>query len=88
MWLSVGGWLALVPAIGFAVIWGFGLRNSGDEVFGERIWWDVLRPIHALIWGSFAAAAIGGRQWAWQILLADVVFGLGAWTWYRLGLGR
>lgn len=86
-WLSVGGWLALVPAIGFAVLWGFGLRRTGGEVFGERIWWDAWRPLHALLWGSFAIAAIGGRAWAWQILLADTLIGLGIWIWHRLVLG-
>lgn len=86
-WLAAAGWVALLPAIGFVVIWGLGLRRTGGEVLGERIWWNDLRPVHALFWGAFAVAAIGGRTWAWQILLADVMFGLGAWVHHRLVLG-
>jgi hypothetical protein len=78
--LSYLGALALLLAIGFITIYVFGLRKTGLEVGGEAIWWNDLRPVHALLYGAFAAAAIAKKQWAWMILLADVVLGLGAWT--------
>lgn len=74
------GYIALLPALGFAIIYAFGLRKTGLEVGGERIWWNDLRPVHALLYGAFAVAAITGQRWAWAILLADVILGLGAWT--------
>lgn len=76
--LTILGWLALLPAIGFTLIYAFGLRNTGAEVFGERIWWNALRPVHAALYGAFAAAALSGWRQAWVFLAADVMFGLGA----------
>ena len=74
------GALALLPAIGFAAIYTLGLRKTGLEVGGERIWWNHLRPIHAALYGAFAAAAIAKKEWAWIFLFADVTLGLGAWA--------
>jgi len=73
------GYAALLPAIGFAAIYAFGLRKTGLEVGGERIWWNHLRPIHAALYGAFAAAAITKNEWAWMFLFADVVLGLSSW---------
>jgi hypothetical protein len=74
------GYAALLPAIGFALIYAFGLRKTGLEVGGEQIWWNHLRPVHAAFYGAFAAAAIANKPWAWLFLLADVTLGLGAWA--------
>lgn len=74
------GLLALLPAVGFAAIYAYGLRKTGIEVGGELIWWNHLRPIHAALYGGFAVAAIAKREWAWMFLMVDVVLGLGAWT--------
>jgi hypothetical protein len=73
------GFAALLPTIGFILIYTFGLRKTGAEVGGEQIWWNSLRPVHAAFYGAFAAAAIGKKPWAWIFLLADVLLGLGAW---------
>ena len=78
-WLYRMGILALVPAIGFAIIYAKGLRTTGAEVFGDRIWWNDLRPLHAALYGLFAYLAITGAQaMAWKVLLVDVSIGLGA----------
>ena len=74
------GALALIPAIGFVLIYTYDLRKTGAEVFGERIWWNDLRPVHAAIYGAFAVAAVGGRRWAWMFLAADVLLGLTAFV--------
>jgi hypothetical protein len=74
--LRILGYLALLPAIGFTYIYLTGSRQTGAEVFGERIWWNDLRPIHAFLYGLFAYYAIGGHAYAWTILLVDVLFGL------------
>ena len=49
-YLKYLGYLALLPAIGFVYIFLTGSRQTGAEVFGEKIWWNDLRPIHALLY--------------------------------------
>jgi len=46
------------------------------EVFGEKIWWNDLRPLHSFIYFLFAYNAIIGNTNAWMYLLADVIIGL------------
>ena len=70
------GYLALLPAIGFIYIYLTGTRQSGPETFGDKIWWNNLRPIHAILYLLFAYNAIIGNKQAWIYLLADVLFGL------------
>ena len=70
------GYLALIPAIGFTYIYIFGARKTGAEVFGEKIWWNNLRPLHALMYFLFAGMAIMRNKLAWIVLLVDVLVGL------------
>jgi hypothetical protein len=74
-WLGV---LALLPAIGFALIYIGGLRSSGAEVFGAPIWWNSLRPIHSILYFAFAYNAINGNKNSWKYLLVDVLLGFSA----------
>ena len=75
-YLKYAGYLALLPAIGFLYIFLTGSRQTGPETMGTPIWWNNSRPIHAILYGLFAYAAIRGDSGAWIYLLADVVFGL------------
>ena len=70
------GYLALLPTLGFVYIFTTDSRKTGAEVFGGKIWWNNLRPIHALLYGLFAYSAITGNSGAWIYLLIDVIFGL------------
>ena len=70
------GYLALLPAIGFFYIYFTDSRQTGVEVFGSKIWWNDLRPLHSLIYFLFAYNAITGNKNAWLYLLFDVIFGL------------
>jgi hypothetical protein len=70
------GYLALIPAIGFFYIYLSGTRQTGAEVFGEKIWWNHLRPIHGLLYLLFGYNAIIGNKHAWIYLLLDVIIGL------------
>jgi len=70
------GYLALLPAIGFIYIYLTGSRETGAEVFGEKIWWNNLRPIHAVLYLIFAYSAITKNKNAWTWLLLDVLLGL------------
>lgn len=70
------GYLALLPAIGFFYIFFTGTRQTGVEVFGDKIWWNNLRPIHGTLYLLFAYNAIIGNLNAYLYLLVDVLFGL------------
>ena len=76
MYLKYIGYLAILPAIGFIYIYFTGSRQTGAEVFGSKIWWNDLRPIHGLLYLLFAYNAIIGNTYAWIYLFIDVVFGL------------
>lgn len=75
-YLKYMGYLALLPAIGFMYIFLTGARKTGGEVFGEKIWWNNLRPIHSFLYFLFAYNAIIGNHNAWIYLLIDVLLGL------------
>ncbi len=70
------GYLALVPAVGFMYIYLTKSRTTGPEVFGEKIWWNDLRPVHSLLYFLFAYNAIQINDNSWMYLLADVLIGL------------
>lgn len=69
------GYLALLPTFGFLYIFFTGSRQTGAEVFGEKIWWNHLRPLHAFLYGLFAYNAIIKNSKAWVYLLIDVIIG-------------
>jgi len=75
-YLQYLGFLALLPAIGFIYIFITGSRKTGPEVLGDKIWWNNLRPLHALLYGLFAYNAIKGNPNSWMFLLLDVIIGL------------
>ena len=81
--LPLLGYLALLPMIGFIYIYLTGSRQTGAEVFGAKIWWNNLRPIHALLYGLFAYYAIQKANFAWKFLLADVLIGFFAFIIYH-----
>lgn len=74
--LPLLGYLALLPALGFIYIFFTGTRNTGAEVFGDKIWWNNLRPIHAVLYFLFAYNAINKVENSWIYLFADVILGL------------
>jgi hypothetical protein len=75
-YLKYLGYLALLPAIGFIYIYITGSRKTGPETFGDKIWWNNLRPIHFILYLLFAYNAIIGNKQSWIYLLADVSIGL------------
>ena len=82
-YLPILGYMALIPALGFTYIYITGSRQTGAEVFGEKIWWNNMRPIHSLIYFIFAYNAIQGNKQSWVYLMADVTIGLVAWLVYH-----
>jgi hypothetical protein len=75
-WLPYLGYLALLPAIGFAYIFLADSRKTGTEVFGDKIWWNNLRPLHSFLYFMFALNAINKNVNSWIYLLIDVCLGL------------
>jgi hypothetical protein len=75
-YLKYMGYLSILPAAGFFYLFLTGSRKTGPEVFGDKIWWNDLRPIHGLMYFLFAHNAINGDAFAWIYLLVDVVIGL------------
>lgn len=82
------GYLAIFPAIGLMYIYLSGSRQTGVEVFGEKIWWNNLRPIHSLLYALFAYNAILQRNYAWKFLFADVWIGLIAFAYFHCSRGN
>ena len=78
---------AFAVAAGFLLIFALGLRRTGPEVCGGRIWWDGLRPVHAALYVAFANLVVwGAAERAWVALAADAALGLAAFAAHRLGL--
>lgn len=74
-WLRIMGIVAIFPAIGFLYFFLSGTRKKG--AFDQKIWWNLFRPIHALLYGLFAYFAIQGNRRAWVFLFVDAMVGLG-----------
>ena len=77
------GFLALIPVLGWSYILLIKGRDTGPEVFGGKIWWNSLRPIHLILYLSFAISAFQKKSWAWIFLLADVILGLSSFLIYH-----
>jgi hypothetical protein len=72
------GYLALLPALGWLYIYFISPRDTGPEVSGGKIWWNQLRPIHAMLYILFAIYAIQKKPYSYLPLLVDALFGLSA----------
>ena len=82
-YLPYMGYLALLPAMGFIYLFLTGSRKTGAEVFGDKIWWNDLRPVHGLLYFLFAYNAINKNNGAWVYLLVDVIIGLTSFLWFH-----
>lgn len=77
------GLIALLPALGFLTIYLGGYRKTGGETFGQKIWWNNLRPFHSLLYFTFAYLAINQHKLAYMPLLIDVTIGTLAFLYYH-----
>jgi hypothetical protein len=83
VYLPYLGILALIPVIGWFYIIFIGKRDTGAEVFGDKIWWGGIRPIHLILYSIFSYLAIQKNTNAWIALLVDTLFGLSAFLTYH-----
>jgi hypothetical protein len=76
IFLRYMGYVALFISFGFMYIYLTDSRKTGAEVFGDKIWWNNLRPVHSILYLLFAYNAIQGNKNSWIYLLIDVVIGI------------
>ena len=87
-YLPYVGALATIPVVGWLYIIFVGKRDTGAEVFGEKIWWKDLRIIHTLLYAYFAYLAFNKDRRSWLVLLADVLFGFSAFIIHHFVIGE
>jgi hypothetical protein len=87
-YLPIMGSIAVLPAIGFFYIYFTNSRQTGNEVFGDKIWWNSLRPIHGTLYAIFAYMALQKNPDAWKILLLDVIIGLSGFLYFHYTEGN
>jgi hypothetical protein len=87
-YLPIMGSIAFIPAIGLLYLYITNGRQTGAEVFGDKIWWNTLRPIHATLYIFFGILALQKNPLAWIILLIDVIIGLGAFLYFHYSEGN
>lgn len=75
-YLPIMGIPTIAMSIGFFYIYFTGSRDTGAEVFGKKIWWSDLRPIHGTLYMAFSLFAFAGNSMAWIFLALDVFLGL------------
>ena len=81
------GYLSIIPAIGFAYIFIFGKRKTGAETFGQKIWWNNLRPVHSFMFALFAYLAINKNKNSHIVLFTDTFIGLVSFLYYHYSVG-
>jgi hypothetical protein len=83
-YLPYMGVFAMLLVLGWFRIIFFVPRDTGPEVFGGKIWWKDIRPIHMMLWLLFAIFAFKRSNNAWKFLAIDVMFGLLAFIVYHV----
>jgi hypothetical protein len=71
--------LTMIPVLGWIYIMWTGSRKTGLETDGEPIWWNHMRPLHAVNYAAFSLFALAGNEKAFLFLVYDVIIGLFAW---------
>lgn len=74
--LNIMGGIAFIISFSFIYLYITDGRKTGPEVFGDKIWWNDLRPIHGLLYFLFAYFVFIKNENAWVFLAIDVVIGL------------
>jgi hypothetical protein len=80
------GIFTLAIGLGFFYYYFTGKRTTGPETFGDKIWWNDLRPIHGSLYILFSILAFQNKDYAWMILAIDVIIGLSAFLIFHLDL--
>ena len=75
-WSTILATVLAVIAVGFLVIYAMGWRKTGAETFGQRIWWNDLRPVHGLFYAAASVALFSGnKELSASLIVADTLVG-------------
>ena len=80
--------MSALPCISVSLTHIHDRRTETREDFGQKAWWNDLRPVHAILYGLFAWNAINKRAGSWKFLLADAIFGLISFLIYHWSNGN
>jgi hypothetical protein len=69
-------YISLIISFTFMYLYLTNKRQTGVEVFGDKIWWNKIRPIHSIFYLLFAIYVFNNNPNAWIFLLIDAIFGL------------
>ena len=75
-WSSVFGVFMIAIGLGFWTIYLTNSRQTGPEVFGDKIWWNSLRPIHGTLWLIAGILFLQKNPLCVWIMLLDTLIGL------------
>ncbi len=81
---KLSGLIAFIIATGFMYIYLTGSRKSGIETGGAPIWWNNMRPLHSLLYYTFAFM-IYFKYYsdAWKVLFLDTMIGLFSFLYFH-----
>ena len=68
--------LILIMGMGFLIIYLGNFRKTGGETFGNKIWWNNLRPIHSFMYLYTSYLIFNNKKNANLIIFYDTIFGL------------
>jgi hypothetical protein len=76
----------LLAGLGFLIIYFGGYRKTGLETGGEKIWWNNLRPLHAILYLLFTYMVWFSNDIykPWKILTLDATIGLVSFLYYHI----
>lgn len=81
--INLLAYISVVISFSFMYLFLSNKRQTGVEVFGDKIWWNKLRPIHSIFYLLFAIYVFNNNPNAWVFLLYDVIFGLLSFVFYH-----
>lgn len=74
-WLKYYGYVLLIPAISFLILYFGNFRLKAPES-GGKTWWTCYRLIHGSLYLCGAIYAIQNKKEAWIPLTIDAILGL------------
>ena len=87
-YLPIMGLPFLIFGIGALYMYLTDTRTTGGGAFGGVLWWKDMRPIHGLLYLSFAILAFLRYPHAWILLAVDVLVGLVGFLTYHTVTGN
>jgi hypothetical protein len=83
--ITLFGIFLIAIGTSFMVLFLNDCRKTGPEVFGGKIWWNSLRPIHSILYFSAGVMCLTGYyNNVWQVLLTDVSIGLLSFLYHHI----